>query len=78
MVVPKEPDCGIIGCAAVTATAASRFADLQDAAAAYVCFETEVRPDPAWSETYARMQPVFDRLYHHSQALYGDLDVLSS
>jgi len=26
------------------------------------------------AERYARMQPVFDRLYTHSQALYDDLD----
>ena len=27
--------------------------------------------------TYARMQPVFDKLYVHSQALYDDLDALA-
>ena len=37
----------------------------------------EIAPDPAWSDIYGRMQPVFDRLYTHSQALYDDLDALS-
>ena len=78
VVAPKEPECGIIGCAAMAVTATGRFAKPQDAVDSFVKYETEVQPDPAWSETYARMQPVFDRLYHHSQALYGDLDVLSS
>jgi xylulokinase len=78
VIVPKEPECGIIGCAAMVATATGYCADLQHAVDAYVEYETEVQPDPAWSETYARMQPVFDRLYHHSQALYDDLDALSS
>ena len=48
----------------------------RDAITAYVRYETRWRPDPAWAETYARMQPVFDRLYFHSQALYDDLDAL--
>ena len=38
----------------------------------------EVGPDPAWAQTYARMQPTFDRLYAHSQALYDDLDALAA
>ena len=38
----------------------------------------EVKPDPGWARTYARMQPVFDRLYAHSQALYDDLDALAA
>ena len=37
----------------------------------------EVKPDPDWVAAYARMQPVFDRLYAHSQALYDDLDALA-
>ena len=41
-------------------------------------YEREVLPDPKWSETYARMQPVFDRLYASSQAFYDDLDALDA
>ena len=77
IVVPKEPECGVIGCAAVAATADGRFSNLEDAIAAYVRHVNEVHPDPAWVETYARMQPVFDKLYVHSQALYDDLDALA-
>ena len=49
----------------------------QDAVAAYVRHTDEIAPDPAWAERYARMQPIFDRLYAHSQALYDDLDALA-
>jgi xylulokinase len=76
IVVPEEPECGVIGAAILAATAEGRFADLDQAAAAFVRYAKEVRPNPAWAETYARMQPVFDRLYHHAQALYDDLDRL--
>jgi xylulokinase len=75
--VPKEPECGIIGCAAMAATATGRFGRIEDAVSAYVRHADEIRPEPRWIETYARMQPFFDRLYAHSQALYDDLDELS-
>jgi xylulokinase len=75
--VPKEPECGIIGCAAMAATAIGRFARVEDAISAYVRYADEIRPEPRWMDTYARMQPFFDRLYAHSQALYDDLDRLS-
>jgi xylulokinase len=78
IVVPKEPECGIVGCAALAATAAGRFARLEDAVQAYVRHVDEVKPDPDWAAAYARMQPVFDRLYTHSQALYDDLDALAA
>ena len=77
IVVPKESECGVVGCAALAATAVGRFARLEDAVQAYVRHVDEVKPDPGWVEAYARMQPVFDRLYTHSQALYDDLDALA-
>ena len=78
IVVPKEAECGVIGCAAIAATAIGRFSRVEDAVVAYVRTIDEVAPDPAWVETYARMQPVFDKLYAHSQALYDDLDALAT
>ena len=78
IVVPKEAECGVIGCAAMAATASGRFPDIQQAIGAYVRHVDAIQPDPEWAETYARMQPVFDRLYAHSQSLYDDLDRLAS
>ncbi len=78
IVVPQEPECGVIGCAAMAATATGRFSRLEDAVHAYVRYVDEITPDPEWATVYARMQPVFDKLYSHSQALYDDLDALSA
>src|SRR6202020_1569899 len=36
IVVPKEPECGVIGCAALAGTAVGRFARLADAGGAYL------------------------------------------
>ena len=77
ILVPKEPECGLVGCAALAATATGRFASVQAASSAFVAYEREVLPVPAWAETYARMQPMFETLYGHSRALYDDLDALS-
>lgn len=77
VVVPSEPECGLIGCAAIAATATGQFASIQDAVDAFVHYDTEVLPNPAWVERYAEMRPFFARLYRHSQALYDDLDRLT-
>jgi len=76
ILVPSEPECGVVGCAAMAATATGRFARVEDAAAAFVHYGREVFPDPRWEATYAKMQPVFEKLYRHSQALYDYLDGL--
>ncbi|MGO1074330.1 xylulokinase [Inquilinus sp. CA228] len=78
ILVPEEAECGVVGCAAMVAAATGRFATVQDAAGAFVRYGAEIAPDPEWAERYARMQPVFDRLYRHSQALYDDLDGITS
>jgi xylulokinase len=76
IVVPAEPECGVVGCAALAAVATGRFSGIDQAASAFVRYAEEVQPDPRWVEVYGRMQKLFDRLYHHSQALYDDLDRL--
>ena len=76
IVVPAETECGVIGCAAMAQTAMGRHRSLADAAATLVRTAAEIAPNPAWSDTYARMQPVFDRLYRHSQQFYDELDAL--
>lgn len=74
--VPAEAECSIVGCAAMGQTATGRHGSVHAAARALVREASEVLPDPAWQAVYARMQPVFDKLYQHSQALYDDLDGL--
>jgi xylulokinase len=77
ILIPQEPECGLVGCAALAAVATGRARDLPEAAGLVVRHGREVRPDPAWVERYARMQPVFDRLYLAAQDHYDDLDRLT-
>jgi xylulokinase len=76
--VPKEAECGIVGCAVIAQTATGRRASLNKAVAALVAMDDEVQPDPAWAETYSRMQPVFDDLYRTAQPLYARLDAIAA
>ena len=62
----------------MAAVALGRHATLQQAANVLVAYEKEVAPEPRWMDTYARMQPVFEKLYAHSQQMYDDLDGLAS
>lgn len=78
IVVPEEQECGILGCAAMAAVATGQFSSLQQAVDAFVRYEKEIAPEPEWQERYRRMQPVFDKLYFASQALYDDLDALAA
>jgi xylulokinase len=77
IVVPQEPECGVVGCAILAATAEGRFSSLEQGAGAFVRYAEEVAPDPRWADTYAEMQPTFEKLYRHSQVLYDDLDRLN-
>jgi xylulokinase len=77
ILVPQEPECGVVGCAILAATAEGYFSGLEQGAGAWVRYADEVAPDPRLADTYARMQPMFEKLYRHSQALYDDLDRLA-
>lgn len=75
-VVPEELECGIVGAAMLAAVALGDVGDLHAATAKMVRYGSEVRPDPAASERYDRMMPLYARLYHASQDFYDDLDQL--
>ena len=66
-----------MGCAALAAVATGAARDLPEAVGRLVRHGREVRPDAAWADRYAAMQPVFDRIYRAAQPFYADLDALA-
>jgi xylulokinase len=76
--VPKEAECGIVGCAVIAQTATGRRASLRAAVDALARMEDEVAPDPDWANTYERMMPLFGELYSNAQALYDRLDAIGA
>jgi xylulokinase len=77
ILIPEEPECGLVGCAVLAAVATGAASDLTQAVSRLVRFGREVKPNQGWADVYARMQPVFDRLYTASQAFYDELDALA-
>lgn len=76
ILIPEEAECGLVGCAILAAVATGADRTLEEASTRIVRHSREVRPDPRSAETYARMQPIFDRLYGAAQEFYDDLDAL--
>ena len=82
ILVPEEAECGLVGCAAMAATALGRYATLDAAVAGCARNRAEILPDRRWAERYAGLQPVFDAITAHArgeqaQALYDALDRVS-
>jgi len=78
ILIPEEPECGLVGCAALAAVATGAARDVNEASARMVRHGREVTPDPAWAEHYARMQPLFNALCQDGQQHYDTLDALAA
>lgn len=76
ILVPREPQGGLIGCAVLARSALGGGA-LSVVVAEMVSIEREVAPVPEWVEVYARALPVFGRIVERMRSLYDELDRLS-
>ena len=74
--VPEEPECGIVGAAALMSTAVGRWPSLEAAVENMVRVERAVHPVPEWQTRYDRMMPIYERLYLAARDHYSDLDEL--
>ena len=74
--VPEELECGVVGAAVLMSAATGIAPDIDAAVAGMVRYDKEIQPDPAWSDLYDRMMPIYARLYEHSKDFYDDLDAL--
>jgi xylulokinase len=74
ILVPGEPECGVLGCAMLAGLAVGLFSDLESAGSDLVRYEGEIAPNPAWSERYRKMQSLFDDLYQSSEKFWDRLE----
>jgi xylulokinase len=74
ILVPSEPECGVLGCAMLAGFAAGFFSSLESARADLVRYEGEVHPNPGWVERYQKLQSVFDDLYQSSEKFWDRLE----
>ncbi len=70
---PADPECGLLGGAMLAAVACGALPDLAAAAGAFVRFDQEILPNPAWRERYERLGNLFDRLYENSEQYWEEL-----
>jgi len=74
ILVPSEPECGVLGCAMLAGFAVGFFSSLESARADLVRYEREILPNPRWSERYQKLQLVFDDLYQSSEKFWDRLE----
>jgi xylulokinase len=74
ILVPSEPECGVLGCAMLAGFAAGFFPSLESARADLVRYEGEIHPNPRWVERYQKLQSVFDDLYQSSEKFWDRLE----
>ena len=74
ILVPSEPECGVLGCAMLAGFATGFFSSLESARADLVRYEGEVHPNPRWTERYQKLQSVFDDLYRSSEKFWDRLE----
>jgi xylulokinase len=67
ILIPSEPEGGVLGCATLAGLGAGLFASLSDATAKLVHYDSEVLPNPDWVDRYQRMQALFDDLYTQNE-----------
>lgn len=75
--VPDELECGVVGAAMLMAASTGDAPDLAGAAQNMVRFSQEILPDPAWSDIYDKMMPVYSGLYDAARPFYEQLDALA-
>jgi xylulokinase len=74
ILVPGEPECGLLGCAMLAGLAVGLFSNLESVGSELVRYEGEVLPNPAWSERYQKLQSLFNDLYQSSERFWDRLE----
>jgi len=75
ILVPSETECGVVGCAMLAGCASGLFTNLETVIAQQVRYDSEIFPNPAWTERYAKMQLLFDDLYASSEQFWDRFEV---
>jgi xylulokinase len=70
VVIPSEPECGVVGCAILAGVASGLFSDLETEASRQVRYVGEIEPNPEWEERYAAAQRLFDDIYDSSERFW--------
>ena len=70
ILIPSEPECGVLGCAMIAGFAAGLFSNLEAVVSQQIRYDSEIVPNPAWSERYEKMRLLFNSLYESSEQFW--------
>ena len=70
ILIPSEPECGVLGCAMIAGFAAGLFSNLEAVVSQQIRYDSEIVPNPAWSERYEKMRSLFNSLYESSEQFW--------
>src|SRR6202162_3373913 len=70
ILVPSEAECGVVGCGMLAGCAAGLFSNLATVISQQVRYDSEINPNPAWTERYEKLQQLFDELYESSEQFW--------
>ena len=76
ILIPADPECGVLGCAILAGVGAGVFHSIDDAVQRLVRYDAEIQPDPAWSERYEKMSTFFNRVYSQSESYWNEIESL--
>jgi xylulokinase len=74
ILIPSEPECGVLGCAMIAGLAAGLFSNLESVVSQQVHYNGEILPNPDWSERYEKMRLLFNDLYESSEQFWDRLE----
>ena len=78
IVIPAEPECGVVGCAMLAGSASGAFAELDGTIRRQVRYADEILPNKEWSERYERTQRLFNELYETSERFWDRFETVDS
>jgi xylulokinase len=73
LLIPSEPECGVLGCAMIAGFAAGLFTNLETVVSQQVRYDGEIVPNPAWAERYEKMRLLFNDLYESGERFWDRL-----
>jgi xylulokinase len=74
IMIPAEPECGVVGCAMLAGVASGLFADLESQVSKRIRYAGEIVPEPDWRERYAKGQLLFNDIYESSERFWDRLE----
>jgi len=78
IVIPAEPECGVVGCAMLAGAASGAYSDLDDTIRRQIRYAGEILPNKEWSERYEKTQKLFNDLYESSERFWDRFETLNS